>query len=119
MVRKTKTEAQETRARLLDTAERVFSVSGVSRTLLAEIAEAAGVTRGAVYWHFKNKAALFDAMMQRVSLPMEEMSARISEATPEIRFGISRPVPWAFFCVWQATNERSVYSISSTTNANT
>jgi TetR/AcrR family transcriptional regulator, acrAB operon repressor len=83
MVRKTKTEAQETRVRLLDTAERVFSVRGVSRTSLAEIAEAAGVTRGAVYWHFKNKAALFDAMMQRVSLPMEEMSARISEATPE------------------------------------
>jgi TetR/AcrR family acrAB operon transcriptional repressor len=43
------------------------------------VADAAGVTRGAIYWHFKNKADLFDAMMQRVSLPMEEMVARAGD----------------------------------------
>ncbi|MBL8522861.1 MAG: TetR family transcriptional regulator, partial [Betaproteobacteria bacterium] len=70
MVRRTKEEAQETRNRLLDTAEHVFNERGVSRTSLAEIAEAAGVTRGAIYWHFKNKLDLFNAMMERVILPV-------------------------------------------------
>lgn len=83
MVGKTKWEAQETRSRLLDTAEHVFSERGVSRTSLAEIAATAGVTRGAVYWHFKNKADLFNAMMERVTLPMEQMTARIGDANLE------------------------------------
>ncbi|GAB4507994.1 MAG: TetR family transcriptional regulator [Sulfuricaulis sp.] len=76
MVRRTKEEALETRDRILDTAERVFLKKGVARTSLADVADAAGVTRGAIYWHFKNKTDLFEAMMQRVSLPMEEMVAR-------------------------------------------
>lgn len=79
MVRRTKEEARETRDRILDTAERVFLKKGVARTSLADVADAAGVTRGAIYWHFKNKADLFDAMMQRVSLPMEEMVARAGD----------------------------------------
>jgi TetR/AcrR family transcriptional regulator, acrAB operon repressor len=79
MVRKTKQEAGETRSLLLDTAERVFRDNGVSRTSLNEIAEAAGLTRGAIYWHFKNKADLFDAMMQRVTLPMEQLVGRAGD----------------------------------------
>jgi TetR/AcrR family acrAB operon transcriptional repressor len=54
MARKTKEEAQETRNAILDAAELVFQEHGVSHTSLAEIAAAAGVTRGAVYWHFAN-----------------------------------------------------------------
>ncbi|MBI1422325.1 MAG: TetR family transcriptional regulator [Gammaproteobacteria bacterium] len=76
MVRRTKEEALETRNRILDTAEKVFHSKGVSRTSLADIAIAAGVTRGAIYWHFKNKADLFEAMMKRMKLPMEEMVER-------------------------------------------
>ncbi len=71
MVRKTKEEAQETRDAILDAAEQVFQERGVSRTSLAEIATAAGVTRGAVYWHFANKADLFDAMVQRTFGPLD------------------------------------------------
>lgn len=73
MVRRTKEEALETRNLLLDAAERVFHEKGVSRTSLNDIAEAAGLTRGAIYWHFKNKADLFDAMMERVTLPLETL----------------------------------------------
>jgi TetR/AcrR family acrAB operon transcriptional repressor len=79
MARRTKEEALETRNRILDTAERVFLKRGVSRTSLEDIAETAGVTRGAIYWHFKNKADLFEAMMERVSLPMEDMAARTKD----------------------------------------
>lgn len=73
MARRTKEEALETRNRILDAAEEVFQQAGVSRTALADIAAAAGVTRGAVYWHFESKAAVFDAMMQRVACPLESM----------------------------------------------
>ena len=71
MPKRTKEEAQETRNRLLDAAELVFHEKGVAHASLEEIAAAAKVTRGAVYWHFKDKAELFDAMMQRVVLPVE------------------------------------------------
>jgi TetR/AcrR family acrAB operon transcriptional repressor len=48
VARRTKDAALETRNALLDTAERVFSERGVSHTSLADIAKAAGVTRGAI-----------------------------------------------------------------------
>ena len=44
----------------------------VSGTSLGEIAKVAGLTRGAIYWHFTDKADLFNAMMERVTLPLEE-----------------------------------------------
>lgn len=71
VARRTKDEALETRHRILDVAERVFSERGVTRTSLADIAKAAGVTRGAVYWHFADKADLFCNMFARVTMPME------------------------------------------------
>jgi TetR/AcrR family acrAB operon transcriptional repressor len=70
MARRTKEEALATRDLILDTAELVFQRRGVSRTSLQEIAQEAGLTRGAIYWHFDNKADVFDAMMQRVTLPL-------------------------------------------------
>lgn len=73
MARRTKENAEITRHQLLDAAETVFNEKGVARTSLAEIATAAGVTRGAIYWHFRNKADLFHAMLERVKLPIDEM----------------------------------------------
>ena len=75
MVRRTKEEAQETRTRILDAAEQVFFEKGVSRTSLADIAQTAGVTRGAIYWHFANKGELFTEMFDRVVLPLDELKA--------------------------------------------
>jgi TetR/AcrR family acrAB operon transcriptional repressor len=76
MPRRTKEAAQETRNRILDAAEAVFHERGVAHASLEDIAAAAKVTRGAIYWHFKDKAELFDAMMQRVVLPAEAMLER-------------------------------------------
>jgi len=72
MARKTKHEAQLTRHRILDAAERAFEQHGVSGTSLDDIARAAGLTRGAIYWHFQGKADLFNAMMARVVMPWED-----------------------------------------------
>jgi TetR/AcrR family acrAB operon transcriptional repressor len=77
MARRTKEEALATRHQLLEAAERVFAEKGVSRTSLQDIAQAAGASRGAIYWHFKNKADLFNAMMERVILPMEQAMQKI------------------------------------------
>ena len=79
MARKTKEDALVTRALILDAAERVFHLRGVSRTSLQEIAKDAGLTRGAIYWHFENKGELFHAMMERVTLPL---MARMTDITP-------------------------------------
>lgn len=73
MARKSKQEAQVTRETLLDTAESLFREKGVAGTSLDAIAHAAGVTRGAVYWHFKNKGDLFGALCERATTPMRAM----------------------------------------------
>ena len=75
MARRTKEEALATRSSILDAAEQLFQRQGVSRTSLQDIATAAGVTRGAVYWHFKDKGDVVTAMMDRVILPMERAGA--------------------------------------------
>lgn len=79
MARKTKAEAQETYEALLDAAERVFSEKGVTNTTLNDVAGAAGMTRGAIYWHFKDKYDLLYALCDRTFLPMETLLNEISE----------------------------------------
>lgn len=79
MARRTKAEAAATREALLDAAEEVFLEKGVARTSLEQIARHAGVTRGAVYWHFRNKADLFQAMLGRVRMPFQELVAEIGD----------------------------------------
>ncbi len=66
-----KADAERTREGILDAAETTFLAQGVSRTTLAHIATAAGVTRGAIYWHFADKAAVFDALLERVRVPLD------------------------------------------------
>ena len=73
MVRRTREAAAATREQLLDAAERVFRDRGVTRTSLAEVAAEAGVTRGAVYWHFRDKADLFVAMCERATSPLDAL----------------------------------------------
>lgn len=62
-VRRTKEEAAATREQILDAALLVFSRKGYSATTLQDVAAEAGLTRGAVYWHFKGKAELYTALL--------------------------------------------------------
>jgi TetR/AcrR family acrAB operon transcriptional repressor len=78
MGRRTKEEALATRDSILDAAELLFQKQGVSRTTLQHIATATGVTRGAIYWHFEDKSALFNAMMERAVMPLE-MAAQCAD----------------------------------------
>lgn len=83
MVRKSKEEAEKTRQQILDAARQVFAEQGVSRTSLDQIAKAAGVTRGAIYWHFQNKSDVFFAMKQQIPLPLLEISPLELTENPE------------------------------------
>lgn len=80
MARSSKQDALLTRERLLDSAEQLFERQGVAGTSLQAIAEHAGLTRGAVYWHFADKADLFNAMLERVALPLEQPLLQAREA---------------------------------------
>jgi TetR/AcrR family acrAB operon transcriptional repressor len=75
-MRRTKADAEATRKKILNAAERMFYRKGVSNTTLEEVAKEAGVTRGAIYWHFANKTDLFLALYEAVPLPQEDMIAR-------------------------------------------
>jgi TetR/AcrR family transcriptional repressor of mexAB-oprM operon len=76
-MRRTKQDAEKTRCAILEAAEALFLEKGVAHTSLEHIARHAGVTRGAVYWHFANKADLFNAMLNQVRLPPEQLAERM------------------------------------------
>jgi TetR/AcrR family acrAB operon transcriptional repressor len=87
MARRTKEEAERTRDAVFTAASKVFLERGVARATLEEIAQAAGVTRGAVYWHFRDKLDLFLAIADRARVPYEglltDLAARL-EADPAL-----------------------------------
>ena len=65
MARKTREEAERTQHILLDAAAALFTKKGVSNTTLNDIAQKAGMTRGAIYWHFDNKDSVILALWER------------------------------------------------------
>lgn len=55
----------DTRTRILDSATQIFSQYGYTGATLDEIAQHAGMTKGAVYWHFSSKSDLYLALCER------------------------------------------------------
>ena len=82
-MRRTKEDSERTRQQILVAARREFARHGVTRTTLQRIAAAANVTRGAVYWHFANKRALFRAMRDQVSVPLFDDSELLGADGPD------------------------------------
>jgi TetR/AcrR family transcriptional regulator, acrAB operon repressor len=72
-MRRTKEEAAVTRQNILKAALKLFSEKGYAATNLTEIAQSAAVTRGAIYWHFKDKADLFNSLAGEVGLRRDEV----------------------------------------------
>ena len=76
-MRKTKEDAAATRKALLEAALTVFSRQGYAATRLEDVAKEAGVTRGAIYWHFGSKAELYNTMVSETSAGVEDMVNRV------------------------------------------
>ncbi|WP_349956619.1 TetR family transcriptional regulator [Rhizobium sp. ZPR3] len=72
-MRRTKEDAAKTREEVLAAAAEIFYENGVSGSSLEKIAQRAGVTRGAIYWHFKDKAEVLTALHSEIRLPQEAM----------------------------------------------
>ncbi|SUW64547.1 Probable acrEF/envCD operon repressor [Buttiauxella agrestis] len=83
MARKTKADALKTRQHLLDVAITLFAKNGVSTTTLADIADAAGMTRGAIYWHFDSKVSLFNEIWNIQSCIALEIRRKLKIQNPD------------------------------------
>lgn len=82
MARKTKQQALETRNQIIDAAIKRFCEYGVTKTSLADIADAAGVTRGAIYWHFKNKTDLLNEILAQTESGLEDLELEYQSKYP-------------------------------------
>ena len=84
MARRTKEEAQQTRCRIMSTALDLFCQQGLAKTSLTDIAKAVDLTRGAIYWHFKNKEELFVTLWEELCAPLShQLDACVDEAEPD------------------------------------
>ncbi len=81
MARRTKEEAEQTKSAILDSALELFYEKGFARTTFDEIAKRINLTKGAVYWHFRNKADLLAELMRR---KFTEKDRQTWEDKPEI-----------------------------------
>lgn len=71
MARKTAAETAKTRQRILDAAAEIFATQGFPDTTLDQVARKAGMTRGAIYWHFKDKQDLLRSVLTEQAHPLE------------------------------------------------
>lgn len=69
-MRRTKEEAARTRGAIVEAALACFDRHGIAHTTLEQIAAEAGVTKGAVYWHFRGKREILRAIREELSLPL-------------------------------------------------
>jgi TetR/AcrR family acrAB operon transcriptional repressor len=94
MARKTREETEQTRLNILNAALELFHETGYSRTTLEQIARKAGVTRGAIYWHFKDKVDLFlglkDEIEQSAGTRLEDLLLWSVASLDDMREGVLR-----------------------------
>ncbi|MES1941366.1 TetR family transcriptional regulator [Salinisphaera sp. T5B8] len=82
-MRRTPEQAEQTRLKVIDAGLRLFSQYGYSGTTLAMIAQDAGMSRGPIYWHFKNKDELFEAVLAYSQTPLQALVQAARADTPD------------------------------------
>lgn len=87
MSRKTKEEAEKTRAKIMASALSLFVRKGYEHTTLNDVAARLKLTKGAVYWHFANKEALLVALVKEMLIKFQR---QLNELMP--REELSFPV---------------------------
>lgn len=112
MARKTKQQALETRNQIIDAAIERFSEHGVSKTSLADIATAAGVTRGAIYWHFKNKTDLLNEIWAQSESGLDDLEVEYQLKYPFDPLSVMRSmISYVFEATVRDTRRRSLMEI--------
>ncbi|MBM9519522.1 TetR family transcriptional regulator [Desulforhopalus vacuolatus] len=82
-MRRTKQECRQTRQALLDAALNLFYSKGIAKATLNNIAHEAKVTRGALYWHFKNKEDLLQTLSTQF-IEADRIRLESALGTPEV-----------------------------------
>jgi len=116
-MKRTKEEAQQTRINILNAALAIFSRKGYESTRLEDIAETAGVTRGAIYHHFGGKEGLFLALLDDAStISNKAIQGAVSEGGSLLEV-LSRILVYTFRLIEDDKRFRQVMALSlSTTN---
>lgn len=70
-------EAEERKNEILDIAEQLFVVKGFDKTSTNDILREIGIARGTLYYHFKSKEEILDAMIERITKQLVEKSKEI------------------------------------------
>ncbi|VFQ46809.1 TetR family transcriptional regulator [Desulfoluna butyratoxydans] len=82
MARKTKEDAEKTRLGIMDAALTLFDLKGYSRTTLGDIADEAGVSRGAIYWHFQGKEDILAQCCDWVKGTIDDRRFKLTDSEP-------------------------------------
>jgi len=111
-LKRTKAEAELTRQTIIEAGLILFSEQGVTQTSLVEIATRAGVSRGAVYWHFDNKWEIFDAILSRYSTRIDELAGAGQEESESDPLGrLSELLHFIFCNVATREDFRNIFKI--------
>ena len=70
-------EAEERKNEILDVAERLFGTKGFDNTSTSDILNEVGIARGTLYYHFKSKEDILDAMIDRMTGRLVEKAAAL------------------------------------------
>lgn len=115
-MRRTKEEAAKTRQQIVDTATEVFKQKGFSRTSLNDICNAAGLSRGAMYWYFEDKIGLFNEvvknLLQDFHVQKEEIIAR-EDCSVEEKISLMLELPILYVDSYRLVNSAPVLALSS------
>lgn len=79
-MKRTKEEAEQTKKKLLNIALRTLVKEGFENVTLEKVAAKAGVTRGAIYWHFNNKEDLLDYIIKTKDVESVEIMEGINKS---------------------------------------
>ncbi|MFJ5790109.1 TetR/AcrR family transcriptional regulator [Lysinibacillus sp. NPDC097162] len=71
-------EAEERRNEILDVADKLFGQKGFDGTSTNEILEKVGIARGTLYYHFKSKEDIMDALIERYTVQILESAKKIA-----------------------------------------
>ena len=78
-----KSDNEEREQRILDAAADLFVHYGYDKTTVDDIARQAGVSKGAIYLHFKSKDELFEGLLVRETMVYHEKWLQLIDADPK------------------------------------
>lgn len=84
-MRRTKEDAALTREKIFRAGISVFASKGYAAGTLGDVAREAGVSRGAIYWHFRNKEAFFQETVARLNRTYDDL---IGKAMTTLKTGV-------------------------------